>query len=63
MFGRITKVLERNPESCTDPQPIAEAAYDDLGMPIPQCKAEELQMRFHMTPRLHQELPDGLHNN
>jgi len=36
---------------------------DKEGRPIPQNRQEELQMRFHLTPRLHGDLPNGLHDN
>jgi hypothetical protein len=37
--------------------------FDKEGRPIPQNRQEELQMRFHLTPRLHADIPNGLHNN
>ena len=61
MFGLIDRVRRQRSESCTKVPERRE--YDDSGMPIPQCEAEKLQMRFHMTPRLHAAIPGGLHNN
>ncbi len=29
----------------------------------PLNRQEELQMKFHMTPRLHRDLAAGMHNN
>ena len=67
MFAKIQTVVDRirgrGFESSTNPQPKAEAGYDDSGMPIPRCEAEELQMRFHLSPHLHGDIPAGLHNN
>jgi hypothetical protein len=36
---------------------------DGEGRPVPRNRQEELQMRFHLTPRLHRDLPGGQHNN
>ena len=37
--------------------------FDKEGRPIPRNRQEELQMRFHLTPRLHGDLANDLHNN
>ena len=67
MFAKIQTVVDRvrgrGLESSVNSQPKAGAGYNDSGMPIPQCEAEDLQMRFHLTPCLHGDIPNGLHNN
>ena len=65
MFNGVIRLIDRvrgqRSEPCT--KVLERRGYDDSGMPIPRCKAEELQMRYHLSPRLHHDLPAGLHNN
>jgi len=65
MFNGVIRLIDRvrgrQSESCT--KVLERREYDDSGMPIPRCKAEELQMRYHLSPRFHHDLPAGLHNN
>jgi len=67
MFAKAQTVVDRirgrDSESSANPRSETRAGYDDSGMPIPQCRTEELQMRFHLTPCLHGDIPNGLHNN
>jgi len=58
---KILQVIFRRRKK--DELPNQVPLLDKEGRPIPRNRQEELQMKFHLTPRLHGDLSNGLHNN
>jgi hypothetical protein len=59
----ILRVIFRRKKKEDEPPQNEVPLLDKEGRPIPRNRQEELQLRFHLTPRLHGDLPNGLHNN